>query len=113
MGSVNLGLVRGSAASWIKPPLSFGEALTYFLTLEFGVWDGLPFLQYLDSQFEDRVISRKSVRGRDWPARSPDLNPLDYFLWGFLKSKVYFPWPRNLDELEANIRREVGNLQPD
>ena len=69
-------------------------------------------MQYLDSQFEDRVISRKSVRGRDWPARSPDLNPLDYFLWGFLKSKVYSPWPRNLDELEANIRREVGNLQP-
>ena len=70
-------------------------------------------MQYLDSQFEDRVISRKSVRGRDWPACSPDLNPLDYFLWGFLKSKVYSPWPRNLDELEANIRREVGNLQPD
>ena len=84
------------------------------------VWqqDGAPChvtnrnMQYLDSQFEDRVISRKSVRGRDWPARSPDLNPLDYFLWGFLKSKVYSPWPRNLDELEANIRREVGNLQP-
>lgn len=31
--------------------------------------------------------------GRDghilWPARSPDLNPLDYFLWGYIKNKVY------------------------
>ena len=84
------------------------------------VWqqDGAPChvtnrnMQYLDSQFGDRVISRKSIHGRDWPARSPDLNPLDYFFGGFLKAKVYTPWPRNLDELEANIRREVANLQP-
>ena len=59
------------------------------------------------------MVSRKSIQGRDWPARSPDLNPLDFFLWGYLKSKVYSPLPNNLDELEANIRREVGNLQPD
>lgn len=24
-----------------------------------------------------------------WPARSPDLNPLDFFLWGFIKDKVF------------------------
>ena len=24
-----------------------------------------------------------------WPARSPDLTPLDYFLWGSMKSLVY------------------------
>ncbi|GBM96214.1 hypothetical protein AVEN_236544-1 [Araneus ventricosus] len=24
-----------------------------------------------------------------WPARSPDLNCLDYFLWGYVKSLVY------------------------
>ena len=58
------------------------------------------------------MVSRKSIQGRDWPARSPDLNPLDFFLWGYLKSKVYSPLPNNLDELETNIRREVGNLQP-
>lgn len=84
------------------------------------VWqqDGAPChvtnrnMRYLDSQFGDRVVSRNSIQGRDWPARSPDLNPLDYFLWGYLKSKVYSPWPRNLDDLETNIRREVRNLQP-
>jgi inhibitor of nuclear factor kappa-B kinase subunit alpha len=45
-------------------------------------------MRYLDRQFEDRVLSRKPIRGRDWPARSPDLNPCDFCLWGFLKSKV-------------------------
>lgn len=24
-----------------------------------------------------------------WPARSPDLNPLDFFFWGYMKSLVY------------------------
>ncbi|KAL7648419.1 UNVERIFIED_CONTAM: hypothetical protein RMT77_000325 [Armadillidium vulgare] len=24
-----------------------------------------------------------------WPSRSPDLNPLDYYLWGHLKTLVY------------------------
>jgi hypothetical protein len=45
-------------------------------------------MKYLDSQFQDRVVSWKLVRGRDWPARSPDRNPCDFCLWGYLKSKV-------------------------
>ncbi|EFN75683.1 hypothetical protein EAI_05404, partial [Harpegnathos saltator] len=24
-----------------------------------------------------------------WPARSPDLNPLDFYFWGALKAIVY------------------------
>ena len=60
--------------------------------------------------FHDRVISSKSVNGRDWRARSPDLNPLDYFLWGYLKSKVYCPKPNTLLELEANIQHEVRRI---
>ena len=65
---------------------------------------------YLDRQFGDSVVSRKPVRGRDWPARSPDHNPCDIFLWPYLKSKVYSPRPTTLAQLEANIRREVGAL---
>ena len=41
-------------------------------------------MRYLESQFGYN-------RGRDWPARSPDLNPCDFFTWGFLKSKVKVP----------------------
>jgi inhibitor of nuclear factor kappa-B kinase subunit alpha len=69
-------------------------------------------MRYLDSQFDNRVISRQPINGIDWPARSPDLNPCDFFLWGYLKSKVYSPKPHTLDDLENNIRREVGLLQP-
>ena len=87
-----------------------------------GLWwqqDGAPVhctiqnMAYLDNQFGERVISRKAIRGREWPARSPDLSPLDFCLWGYLKSKVYTPRPANLNMLEGNIRREVGALDPD
>ena len=40
-----------------------------------------------------------TIQRHDWPARSPDLNPMDFFYWGFLKSKVFFqshrPWRRS------------------
>ncbi len=28
-----------------------------------------------------------------WPSRSPDLTPCDYFLWGYIKDKVYQELP--------------------
>jgi hypothetical protein len=28
-----------------------------------------------------------------WPPRSPDLNPVDYCVWGHVKSLVYTPLP--------------------
>ena len=42
-----------------------------------------------------------------WPPRSPDLSPCDFFLWGYLKSKVYLGKPRTIDELKEAIRREI------
>jgi hypothetical protein len=40
-------------------------------------------INVLNEIFEDRLISH-----RLWPARSPDLNPYDLYLWGNLKNKV-------------------------
>lgn len=38
-----------------------------------------------------------------WPPRSPDLNPLDFFLWGHLKSSVYAIPVNTIDELRVRI----------
>ena len=49
-------------------------------------------LGLLRSIFPDPLIS---LRGNlPWPARSPDLAPFGFFLWGYLKSLVYVdrPW---------------------
>jgi len=41
----------------------------------------------LNETFPLRWIGRNE-EGEDWPPRSPDLIT-DYYLWGYLKSKVY------------------------
>ncbi|KAF2367907.1 hypothetical protein FHG87_001352, partial [Trinorchestia longiramus] len=43
----------------------------------------------------------------EWPPRSPDLTPCDFFLWGYLKNKVYFSPPQDLEELQNRIRSEI------
>lgn len=42
---------------------------------------------YLGSEYGDRWIGRGGPVA--WPARSPDLTPLDFYLWGEVKRLVY------------------------
>ncbi len=48
-----------------------------------------------------------------WPPRSPDLNPCDFYLWGYLRSKIYYPKPKNRDDLKVNIRRKIRSIKPE
>ncbi|GFX03943.1 uncharacterized protein TNCV_4678481 [Trichonephila clavipes] len=48
----------------------------------------------------------------NWPPRSCDLTPLDYFLWGYVKSLVYADKPQTLDHLEDNIRLVIADIRP-
>ena len=57
----------------------------------------------LKEMFPNHFISLRGDIG--WPARSPDLNPAIFFLWGYLKSKVFSYRPRSLEELK---RTTVG-----
>lgn len=43
--------------------------------------------EYLNVTFPNRWIGRNGPV--HWPARSPDLNPLDFFFWGHMKQLVY------------------------
>lgn len=45
-----------------------------------------------------------------WPPRSPDLSPLDFYLWGYLKGRVYNNNPKTLTELKSNIRQEISGI---
>lgn len=67
--------------------------------------------EILQEMFPDHLIS---LRGDiNWPARSPDLSPCDFFLWGYLKSKVYEHRPRTLDQLKTAIRSETAAISQD
>ncbi|GFU74021.1 hypothetical protein TNCV_1641471 [Trichonephila clavipes] len=63
----------------------------------------------LKDTFGDRLISRFGPV--NWPPRSCDLTPLDYFLWGYVKSLVYADKPQTLDHLEDNIRRVNADIR--
>ncbi|GFX40800.1 uncharacterized protein TNCV_3760241 [Trichonephila clavipes] len=67
-------------------------------------------IDLLKDTFGDRLISRFGPV--NWLSRSCDLTPLDYFLWGYVKSLVYADKPQNLDHLEDNIRLSIADIRP-
>ncbi|GFW28837.1 putative DD41D transposase [Trichonephila clavipes] len=67
-------------------------------------------IDLLKDTFGDRLISRFGPV--NWPPRSCDSTPLDYFLWGYVKSRVYADKPQTLDPLEDNIRRVIVDIRP-
>ena len=44
-------------------------------------------MDWLRERFPERLISSKS--DFPWPPRSPDLNPLDFFFWGYMKNVIW------------------------
>ena len=57
---------------------------------------------FLRSKFPQGVISRNA--DFNWPPRSWDLTPIDFFLWGFLKSRVYANKLQTVNNLKNNIQ---------
>ncbi len=68
-------------------------------------------MELLRQIFGHRIISRNSEIS--WPSRSPDLTPPDYFLWGYLKERVYINKPHTIQQLKDNICAEIRGLQPE
>jgi inhibitor of nuclear factor kappa-B kinase subunit alpha len=66
---------------------------------------------YLDRSFPSRWIGCGGTQ--PWAASSPDLTPLDFFAWGFIKSKVYTGRRiGDLAELRYRIVNAVQNITP-
>ncbi|GFT74508.1 hypothetical protein TNCV_540021 [Trichonephila clavipes] len=66
--------------------------------------------RFIERHVFDRLISRFGPV--NWPPRSCDLTPLDYFLWCYVKSLIYADKPQTLDHLEDNIRRVIADIRP-
>ncbi|KAK3567366.1 hypothetical protein QTP86_019903 [Hemibagrus guttatus] len=47
----------------------------------------------------------------DWPANSPDLNPIEN-LWGIVKRKMRNKRPKNADELKATVTETWASIPP-
>lgn len=92
---------KGIGSRWMKKLLDeqiipFLEGWENFDSTIFML-DGAPahhsnaVLGVIDESFPGRWMGRGTVQFPSpypWPARSPDLTPMDYWFWGDLKSKV-------------------------
>ncbi|GBN39196.1 hypothetical protein AVEN_62234-1 [Araneus ventricosus] len=69
---------------------------------------GMIVRDFLDENFSDRWCGRGGPI--PWPPRSPDITPLDFFLWGFVKNIVYKTPVPSLDELKRRIVTAIQNV---
>lgn len=82
---------------------------------------GRQVRQWLDQYYYRRWIGRlpnnhpnMRIPGEGpvaWPPRSPDLNPLDYFVWGHLKQIVYDTPVNTREELIRRIRNACDEIK--
>jgi len=74
-------------------------------------------LELLKNHYGGRVIARSFPEtfqcGLAWPPYSPDLSPLDFFLWGYTKDKVFRTNPKTLDELRNAIVGIIESIPDD
>ena len=66
-------------------------------------------MNWLDTIFKERMLAIKCIRGDTWAPYSPDCNSC-FFLWGYLKEKVYHPLPVTLEALKRKITREFTRI---
>ncbi|GFV81149.1 autophagy-related protein 13 [Trichonephila clavipes] len=61
-----------------------------------------PVKAFLIQTFgEDRIVSRRCRH--PWSPRSPDLAPANFWLWGYLKSRVYLSGPSSVSGLKEEV----------
>ena len=65
-------------------------------------------LARLHGLFPGKVLSKGGTV--PWPPRSPDLSPLDFFLWGQLKATVFAQAPRTLRHLRSKITKAIKDI---
>ena len=46
----------------------------------------------------------------EFQPRSPDLTPLDFYLWGTLNNTVYATKPQTLEELGDQIEHDINDI---
>jgi hypothetical protein len=79
--------------------------------------DGAPahyaniVMEFFDGTFPRRCIGRGGWK--QWPPRSPDLTPLDFYFWGYVKQTIYSVRIHNIQDLKQRIREVAASVTPD
>jgi len=65
----------------------------------------------LDATFPNRWTGRDGPT--PWPPRTPDITPLDFFLWGYVKDKVFSTPAPDITNLKARITDAFATITED
>ena len=73
-------------------------------------WSNSPHSKGINECSAENISTTRHFPWRrcSWPAHSPDLSACDYFLWGYLKSRVFISKPRTIAELKQSIKEKVA-----
>ena len=72
---------------------------------------GLEIRQFLNETFPNRWIGRDGFI--PWPPHSPDITPLDFFLWGYVKDIVNRTKVRDINDLQHRIIKAIDTVTVD
>ena len=62
----------------------------------------------------EAIVQFLPYSAQTWPARSPDLTPRDYFVWGYVKDKVFVPpQSASIRDLKNRITAAMETITPD
>lgn len=75
--------------------------------------DGAPAhysqeVRHLNNEYPERWIGRAGPV--QWPARSPDLTKLDFFLWGYVKERVYREQVTTREDMMVRVRQAFESI---
>lgn len=63
---------------------------------------------HLNTHFPGRWVGRGGPI--EWPARSPELSKIDFFMWGYVKNRVYQIPPTTQDDMKNRIREAFQSI---
>ena len=65
----------------------------------------IDVFRLLEEHFNERIVAlgflKSKNMGIDWPPYSPDLNPCDSFLLGYIENKVYAGKAKSIKDLKT------------